>query len=162
MRVMKNVEAVGICVARVVAADPGLSANCWIELINPEARVTMKKVCYKQLLELQPSNVQQTYNNKKQEVSSHKVYLDFGPAWKTLKCRELYRWKASYCQRKNVNGINIYKLTTQDEWHQFHQERQQYRWQDTTNYTLKHLFPKAGTIDPCQPVILFREGRNIG
>lgn len=53
---MKNVEAVGICVARVVAADPGLSANCWIELINPEARVTMKKVCYKQLLELQSSN----------------------------------------------------------------------------------------------------------
>lgn len=96
---MKKVEAVGICVARVVAADPGLSVNCWTALINPEARVTMKKVCCVQLSEIQSSGVQQTYNNKKQEVSSHKVYLDFRPAWNTFKCCEFYGRKRVICQR---------------------------------------------------------------
>ena len=47
-RVMKKVEDVGICVARILAIDVGFSANGLTDAIRPDVRVTVKNVCYRE------------------------------------------------------------------------------------------------------------------
>ena len=42
---MKNVDAVGICCARMVATEDGFRASGLIEAIRPDAKVTVKNVC---------------------------------------------------------------------------------------------------------------------
>ena len=45
-KVMKNVDAVGSCLARTLAMLAGFSENCLTELMRPDESVTTKKVCY--------------------------------------------------------------------------------------------------------------------
>lgn len=44
--VMKKVEAVGICDARMVATEAGFSTRGPIDWIRPDVSVTTKNVCY--------------------------------------------------------------------------------------------------------------------
>lgn len=43
---MKNVEAVGICDAKIVATEAGFSIRGLIDWMRPALSVTTKNVCY--------------------------------------------------------------------------------------------------------------------
>jgi hypothetical protein len=74
--VMKNVEAVGICWARMSATEAGLLASAGMELTKPDERVTTKNVCWRGERGGSRIDTEDTYNDQEDEVSSGQVDLD--------------------------------------------------------------------------------------
>jgi hypothetical protein len=77
IKVMKKVDAVGICLARIVATDDGFSAMGLIEATRPDDRVTTKNVCWKGC-QTMSCTLRPTHDDEEDKVSGHDGQLDFG------------------------------------------------------------------------------------
>jgi hypothetical protein len=88
--VMKNVEAVGICWARMSATEAGLLASAGMELTRPDERVTTKNVCWRGERGWDRVDTEDTHNDQEDEVSGGQVDLDGCLARNALEGQQLW------------------------------------------------------------------------